>query len=357
MRLFISYMLSLLFCATVCNAQEVTVQSKIDSIAILIGQQAHLSVEVSAKEGANVVFPHFKRSQYYVPGVEVLEETSSEPVVSDGILKVSHSYTLTSFDEKLYPLPGIKVKVNGKVYTSNQLALKVVTCDVDTLHPVKFFPPKDVQDNPFMWSEWTPLIWSALAVIVLCLAFAYLLQRLKHNKPIIAKIRIVKVVPPHQKALNEIENLKKVNFEPTDDQKEYYTKLTEALRKYIKERFGFNAMEMTSSEIIMHLKANGDESMMNELQELFMTADLVKFAKYSSLLNEKDMNLVNAINFIDKTKRDDVPTEEKIMPTLSDDEKKTNKNHMVITSLLWLIGIAAFVLVVYIVYNAWLLLE
>ena len=116
-------------------------------------------------------------------------------------------------------------------------------------------------------------------------------------------------------------------------------------------------MEMTSSEIIMHLKANGDESMMNELQELFMTADLVKFAKYSSLLNEKDMNLVNAINFIDKTKRDDVPTEEKIMPTLSDDEKKTNKNHMVITSLLWLIGIAAFVLVVYIVYNAWLLLE
>ena len=54
-------------------------------------------------------------------------------------------------------------------------------------------------------------------------------------------------------------------------------------------------MEMTSSEIIMHLKANGDESMMNELQELFMTADLVKFAKYSSLLNEKDMNLVNAI--------------------------------------------------------------
>ena len=204
MRLFISYILSLLFCATVCNAQEVTVESKIDSIAILIGQQAHLSVEVSAKEGANVVFPHFKRSQYYVPGVEVLEETSSEPVVSDDILKVSHSYTLTSFDEKLYPLPGVKVKVNGKVYTSNQLALKVVTCDVDTLHPEKFFPPKDVQDNPFMWSEWTPLIWSALAVIVLCLAFAYLLQRLKHNKPIIAKIRIVKVVPPHQKALNEI---------------------------------------------------------------------------------------------------------------------------------------------------------
>ena len=337
---------------------RVYVKAAIDSIEIFIGQQAKLTVDVTADRGAKIVYPTFERAQFLTPGVEVLGATDADTsLIDNDMMTVSKTFILTSFDEKLYPLPGVKVKVNGKVYTSNQLALKVVTCDVDTLHPEKFFPPKDIQDNPFMWSEWTPLMWSALAVIVLCLAFAYLLQRLKHNKPIIAKIRIVKVVPPHQKALNEIENLKKVNFESTDDQKEYYTKLTKALRKYIKERFGFNAMEMTSSEIIMHLKANGDESMMNELQELFMTADLVKFAKYSSLLNEKDMNLVNAINFIDKTKRDDVPTEEKIMPTLSDDEKKTNKNHRVIKSLLWLIGIAAFVLVVYIVYNAWLLLE
>ncbi len=32
--------------------------------------------------------------------------------------------------------------------------------------------------------------------------------------------------------------------------KEYYTELTDTLRTYIQDRFGFNAMEMTSSEII-----------------------------------------------------------------------------------------------------------
>lgn len=35
-----------------------------------------------------------------------------------------------------------------------------------------------------------------------------------------------------------------------------------------------------------------------------MTADLVKFAKYSTLINENDMNLVNAIEFINQTKQE-----------------------------------------------------
>ncbi len=35
---------------------------------------------------------------------------------------------------------------------------------------------------------------------------------------------------------------------------------------------------------------------------LFQTADLVKFAKHSPLMNENDMNLVNAVEFINNTK-------------------------------------------------------
>ena len=36
--------------------------------------------------------------------------------------------------------------------------------------------------------------------------------------------------------------------------------------------------------------------------ELFRTADLVKFAKHTPLMNENDANLVNAIDFINDTK-------------------------------------------------------
>ena len=316
-----------------------------------------MTVDVTARHGAKVVFPKFKRTQYIVPGVEVLGDTKADTSDIDGMMRVSKTFTLTSFDERLYAIPGMKVKVDGKSYSSNQLALKVLTCDVDTLHPEQFFPPKDVQDNPFLWAEWSTPFWLGIVVMLLTLAFGYLVLRLKQNKPIITRIRVVKRIPAHQKALDEMSRLKTEHYNTADEQKEYYTQLTDTLRKYIRERFGFNAMEMTSSEIMEHLQSTGDDTMINELRELFNTADLVKFAKYSSLLGEKDMNLVKAINFIDQTKRDEQPTEEKIVPKLSDDEAKTRQNRITIKTLLWTMGVAIVVMLAYIIYNVYMLLQ
>ena len=316
-----------------------------------------MTVDVTARHGAKVVFPKFKRTQYIVPGVEVLGDTKADTSDIDGMMRVSKTFTLTSFDERLYAIPGMKVKVDGKSYSSNQLALKVLTCDVDTLHPEQFFPPKDVQDNPFLWAEWSTPFWLSIVVMLLTLAFGYLVLRLKQNKPIITRIRVVKRIPAHQKALDEMNRLKTEHYNTADEQKEYYTQLTDTLRKYIRERFGFNAMEMTSSEIMEHLQSTGDDTMINELRELFNTADLVKFAKYSSLLGEKDMNLVKAINFIDQTKRDEQPTEEKIVPKLSDDEAKTRQNRITIKTLLWTMGVAIVVMLAYIIYNVYMLLQ
>ena len=84
--------------------------------------------------------------------------------------------------------------------------------------------------------------------------------------------------------------------------KEYYTELTDAIRTYIKNRFGFNALEMTSSEIIDKLLQMNDKDAISDLRSLFQTADLVKFAKHSPLMNENDANLISAIDFINETK-------------------------------------------------------
>lgn len=47
----------------------------------------------------------------------------------------------------------------------------------------------------------------------------YLWTRLKENKPVIARVRIVKKVLPHQKALNEIEHIKADRRLISEDQK------------------------------------------------------------------------------------------------------------------------------------------
>lgn len=345
----------LLLTATLTKAQ-VSVEQTVDSVGILIGEQAHLRLGVTLPEGARLTWPNLKEKQYITPGIEVVEVARPDTIGSEGkLLKVERIYTITSFNERLYAIPALTVKVNGKPYKGSTAALKVITVDVDTIHPNQYYGPKDVQDNPFKWSEWAPYFWLSLVVVLLAVVGFYLFVRLKENKPIITKIKIVRHVPPHQRALKAIEKIKADHMQASDDQKAYYTQLTDTLRKYIQERFGFNAMEMTSNEILEHLQSKGDRKMLDELRELFQTADLVKFAKYSTLLNENDLNLVNAVNFIDSTKLEGQEVEEKIVPKLSDDDRKTRSNRITIKSLLWAIGIIGAVLLAYVIYNIYLL--
>lgn len=347
---------SILFLMPFCAKAQVTVEQMIDSVGILIGQQAHLRLGVTMPDGSSLTWPKIKEQQYITPGVEVVEVAKPDTIANEGnTLKVERTYTITSFNEHLYAIPPLVVKVNGKQYKGTTSALKVVTVDVDTLHPNQFFGPKDVQNNPFLWAEWAPYFWLSFLVVMLSVTAFYLFIRLKQNKPIITKIRIVRHIPPHKRALNEIEKIKTERMQASEDQKTYYTQLTDTLRKYIQERFGFNAMEMTSNEILEHLQSAGDRKMLDELRDLFQTADLVKFAKYSTLLNENDLNLVNAVNFIDSTKLEDKEVEERIVPKLTDDDRKTRSNRLTIKVLLWAIGIIGMLLIAYVIYNIYLL--
>ena len=301
--------------------------------------------------------PVYEPSQYITPGVEVLAHSDADTSQLDnGLLKITKRYTLTSFDENLYYLPPMTVNVDGKNYKSKSLALKVLTVPVDTLHPEKFYPPKGVQSNPFLWSDWEQAFWLSVVFVLICVLTYYLWTRLKENKPVIAKVRIIKKLPPHQKALKEIEHIKENKMSVSEDQKTYYTLLTDVLRKYIKARFGFNAMEMTSSEIISRLQQEEDRKMIDELNELFMTADLVKFAKYSTLINENDANLVNAIEFINTTKLENQPTVERVEPNLTEADKQNIRSRSVLKGSIIVLLIAGAALFVFVMYQVYLLL-
>lgn len=355
MKKFVVF-ISLVLCALSSMAQ-VQVEARIDSVQILIGEQAHVTLNVIMQKGNRLETPMFKPSQYITPGVEVLEVSDADTAgIDDGLVRVSRVYTLTSFDENLYYIPPLNVKVNGKAYTTKSLALKVLTVPVDTLHPEQFFPPKDVQDNPFMWSEWRPLfLLSILLILVLGLTI-YIALRLHDNKPIVVKMRIIKKILPHQKAMKEIEKIKTERMVTSENQKEYYTRLTDTLRKYIEERFGFSAMEMTSSEIIAKLQEVEDHKMIDELRDLFMTADLVKFAKHSTLINENDANLVNAVDFINSTKIDNVPEKQRMVSNLTEKDRQGIRSRIVMKWIIALCAIVSLSIFVYIVYSAYRLL-
>lgn len=355
MKRFISIILFV--AATITAAAQATVEATIDSIEILIGEQVEVSVKATVKEGSKVVFPDFKPQQMITPGVEVISHNDSATVgIDNGMEVFTHKYRLTSFDGKLYYLPPFKVKVNGKQFQSKSLALKVLEVPVDTTKLDQFYGPNDVQDNPFLWSDWSAIFWLSV-VMLLALFIAYWLYlRLMDNKPIIASMKIVKKLLPHQKALKEIEVIKAEKMVTSENQKEYYTKLTETLRKYIEERYGFRAMEMTSTEIIGRLTETQDQQALDELRMLFQTADLVKFAKYSTLINENDMNLVNAIEFINKTKLEAQADQKQEKPQLTEEQVRSKKTRRALKGSITALIVAAVAILVYVVYAVYTLL-
>lgn len=325
-----------------------SVQAKIDPIEMLIGEQAQVTLTIQAKDNANIEWPKLQPRQMLVPGVEII--STRHPDAHTMLI------TLTSFDGSLYHLPAFNVKVDGKELKSSDLALKVVEVEVDTTQLNKMFPPKDVQDNPFDWQDWSLSFWLSILLLLLVALTYYLYIRLRAGKPIITHIKIVKRLLPHQKAMKEIEQIKADKMVASENQKEYYTKLTDTLRRYIEERYGFSAMEMTSSEIIGRLMASGDQQSLNELTQLFMTADLVKFAKYSTMINENDQNLVNAIDFINQTKLENQPTEETIKPQLSVEDQRSQKERRLLKLFIAGLAVAGVALFCYIIYNVYLLL-
>ena len=357
MKKTLHILLILLTVATASHAQKPQVEEQMDSLEIMLGSQCHLFLSVTAKEGVDVQFPDFGEQKLLAPGIEVVEQLRGDSVSnSDGTLKQTIVYTLTSFEPKLHYIAPLSVLVAGKKYAGKKLALKVIDVPVDTTKLDKFFPAKTVQTNPFSWDEWIPLIilYGVASLLAVLAMLCYLLR--KGNKPIRISFRIVKRIPAHVKAMNAIDEIKENRAAIADNQKEYYTRLTDTLRNYLTERFGFSAMEMTTREIIDRLQTE-DPQKVAELRELFETADLVKFAKYSVLINENDRNLVSAIDFINSTKTEEVVEEHREETQLTDEEKQKNISLRVLHYAIYVCVTAVVIILAYILYQIVLLIE
>ena len=353
MKQFKTFLILLIACLPLTSWSQVVFEARIDTLVLTIGEQRELTLDVTCGAKQKIKMPDFRPQQPIADEVEVVELIGTDTTLLDEgkRMQVVQRYTITAWDSAFVLLPPFSVQVDGKKYESKQLALKVLTVPVDTVHVDQFFPHKDIQDNPFSWDDWKPVIGFVILSLVVLVILFWLYKHWRENKPLIQIIRRKRKLPAHQVAMNEIERIKGERKWADEDSKEYYTLLTDILRNYIHERYGFNAMEMTSTEIIERLLQEQDETSLAELRQLFQTADLVKFAKWTTMINENDANLVNAIDFINQTKIEvdpNTPEEEIIIPEEVKQIKARSLTMKIIMSLLATIAFCALAYAIYI---------
>lgn len=335
--------------STLCA--QVIVEAHTDTASILIGEQIQMRVKCTVNAGQKVKFPSYSPQQQIVQSVEVVGNGSIDTLVLNNgkRLELTRRYTITSFDSAMYQIPPFKVEVDGKAYASrNGVGLKVSTVAVDLQHPEKFNGPHAVVEQPFEWS-WTMWLCALLCVAMLAAVVA-LAVRLTDPKLITRRVIINPPTPAHITAINNIEQIKR---KPADDVKLYYMELTEALRTYIEKRFGFNAKEMTTNEIVRHLYETNNEEAMTELKSVLETADLVKFAKHKTTLTEQDQSLMSAMSYVQTTKQEpqELPKPRVVYESLSNKQQIRWRNVMHV--VMWLLGIGTLALWTWTAYMAY----
>jgi hypothetical protein len=317
----------LVMCFTGAHAQNVVLNAKIDTFQMLIGEQTTIRLELSVDAGNRVKMPEFKTGS--VNGLEVLDTKADVRSINEGKREVyTNEYLITTFDSTLYSIPPFEVLVNDSAFRSNPLALAVYSVPIDTANLQNICGPKAIQDVELTWEEYRDSVYLGVILAILGAVLAWVVTRLVKNKPIIRIIKIKPKLPSHITALNRIEEIKgDKSLRLEGNTKEYYTQLTDTLREYMRDRYGFNATEMTTSEIVGHLLKIQDKESIKDLKEILQVADLVKFAKLHPSINENDRNMANAIEFVNETKNIEEekvqqPTEKRIVNQRSLFEKR-----------------------------------
>ncbi len=292
---------------TICWGGEICAQqvkASMDSAAILVGHQTQIKLEVVQDKGQTVIPPILKDT--LVKGIEILKVSMPDTMIlNDSKLQINSQLLVTSFDSGFYYIPPFKFIYGEDTLKTNSLSLKVVTLDIDTTG-AEFFDIKPVMNAPFVWKDYLmPVLWVLLALLIVA-AGIYMYYRYKKHKPLLGSQPVTPLLPAHVRALQALEKIKGEKLWQNNREKEYYTQVTDILRQYIFERFNINALEMTSSEILDKIKVLHDyNSVYDNLKQILITADFVKFAKWRPLPEENEVSMVNAMLFVSQTKEEE----------------------------------------------------
>ncbi|MDR0332931.1 MAG: hypothetical protein LBI15_05650 [Dysgonamonadaceae bacterium] len=322
------FVLLFLVSAVSVSAQRTSAHATVEPAEILIGEHALVTLRVIAPEGTSILFPEYENE--LIPGIEVLGMLPPDTTIENSVMTINFHYVITSFDSTLYYVPFMPISDGKDTIFSNSFGFKVDspeltertlteierinTGQTSTLdfEQLEINDLKPIHKAPFVWTDWLWILWIFLGVLLLAaiLGGLFYLYLRKKNKGYFFTPPIV--IPPHVLAIREIDKLKAEKVWQQGREKEFYTKLTDILRIYMSERYGVNALEMTSGEIMNEIEKLAEtDSVCENLKQILSTSDLVKFAKYKPYIDENDLSLMNAYFFVNQTREADPIEKEK----------------------------------------------
>lgn len=300
---------------------SIDVSARLDSTSVLMGRTATLHLTVEEPKGSKGRFEIFSTPSpdgiYRVcnDSVELRTPVKADTAdVSNGRIKIDFSVPVQVFDSGAYQLPRFLYLSAGDTASTKSVRLvcnpvKNVTAEtpIDDYMSVENPEDSSIFDKlpDWLYNYW----WLILLALAVGVAAWLLYRRYRKEGVILPK----KPEPtPYEQAIRNLHALKERKLWERGMEKEYFTDLTEILRIYLDRRFGINALEMTSRQIMQTLTDN--ERVKDKrayIRQILDIADFVKFAKIRPLPADNIEAYENAVKFVEETKPDENELKEK----------------------------------------------
>lgn len=289
---------------------KVMVTARLDSVNLLMGKLTTLTMEVvqdKGKPGGFTMFNNVNPALGYVgvcgDSIELRTSFKTDTVdLGSNRIQINYQIPLQSFDSGTYRLPEFIYVSESDSARSNALTLNVVPVKVTADDPIAGFAKVAEPDSKFFdfVPNWFADFWWVILILVLiAIGAIWAYRRYKKEGTVLPK----KPEPtPYEVAITGLRKLKEKKLWEQGMEKEYFTDLTDILRRYLDKRFGINAMEMTTREIMDHLYNSDVKDKRDYMRQILNVADFVKFAKVRPLPADNIAAYENAVKFVEETK-------------------------------------------------------
>ena len=308
-------------------APPAELRAAVDRATATTGDLITYEVEVERDPDVNVELAD--------PGVDIagfrivdLGQDSPETLASGRVLE-RRWFQLRADLVGSYVLPALSATYSGPAGDGGDLEAPEIPVEVESVLPADGTEVTDIRDikpllrvgsgRPWLW-------WLGLAVAVLALAIAAWWWRRRRGSG--GDAPEVPRIPPYDLAIQELERLRRTDLSNLRELRRYYFAVSAVVRAYVEGRFGLNATDLTTEEILSRLGAPGwrdpapsanqsvrpssgarmalirlDPVQARRLERFLVATDQVKFAAHLPLPEEIDRTYEQALGFVRATGR------------------------------------------------------
>jgi hypothetical protein len=312
-----STLVTALLLSAIVAAGPAALEVRISPAEVHVGD--HVSLEISARAfgGAEIRIGSLPGAEDGLVEDERLlstdilfqQQKSEEKQNLLGMLVARQTYTAIPFSVGEHKIPQVPVKVIMRDGSEIDLITPPVFVTVLSVAPKPVGPDKIAAIKGLLHHQAAterqfPWLW-VIAGIMLIAAGATAVIALNRRTP--AGVRKLLRLSPAERALQELDHLAGSSLLTDGKVKEFYSELSEILRRYLGLRFRVTALEMTTSELCAALREPLKifDYSLPKLPALLQTADLVKFAKLEPQA-ETGMESIDAAREMVMITRDDV---------------------------------------------------